>query len=104
VVTGYTVKIKLHDSASGSKRGKPAGVSGASVFSYAGATAPADISAWKFEGNTSKTAVEVAFPNTTAAGATVWLTAFWFNPRKQSGPACSPVNTNLQGGSVSLAA
>ena len=104
VVSGFAVNVKLHDSASGSKRGKPAGVSGASIFSYVGAVPPADISAWKFEGNTSKTAVQVQFPNTTAAGATVWLTAFWFNPRKQSGPACAPVSTNVQGGSVSLAA
>jgi hypothetical protein len=104
VVTGYTVKIKLHDSASGSKRGKPAGVSGASVFSFAGATPPADISAWKFEGNTTKTTVDVAFATTLAGGSQVWLTAFWFNAKSQSGPACSPVNTYLQGGSVSMAA
>ena len=30
--------------------------------------------------------------------------AFWFNGRKQSGPACAPVSTNLPGGSVSMAA
>lgn len=104
VVSGFTVNIKLHDSTSGSKRGKPAGVSGASVFTYAGATPPADISAWKFEGNTSKTAMAVGFANTLAPGAQVWLTAFWFNAKKQSGPACSPVSTYLQGGSVSMAA
>jgi hypothetical protein len=34
----------------------------------------------------------------------VWLTAFWFNGRKQSGPACAPVGTNLPGGSVALGA
>ena len=104
VVSGYAVKVRLHDSTSGSKRGKPAGVSGASVFSHVGPTAPSDLSVWKFEGNTSKTAVELLFPNTTAAGATVWLTAFWFNPRKQSGPPCAPLSTNLQGGRVSMAA
>ncbi len=99
---GFAAKLdnRLHHAASG---GKPAGVSGASIFSYVEATAPSDISAWKFEGNTGKTAV-VVFPNTTAAGATVWLTAFWFNPRKQSGPACTPVSTNVQRGSVSMAA
>ena len=36
VVSGFAVNVKLHDSASGSKRGKPAGVSGASIFSYVG--------------------------------------------------------------------
>jgi hypothetical protein len=104
-VSGWTVTVRLHDSTSGSKRGKPPGVIGASVFSYTGATPPTDISAWKFEGNAGKvTKIEVAFANTLAAGAQVWLTAFWFNGRKQSGPACSPVSTNLQGGSVSMAA
>jgi hypothetical protein len=104
-VSGYTVTIRLHDSTSGSRRGKPAGVSGASVFSYVGATASPDISAWKFEGNTGVTnKITVAFPTTLAAGAQVWLTAFWFNERKQSGPACDPVGTNLQGGGVAMAA
>jgi hypothetical protein len=69
-----------------------------------GATAAADISAWKFEGNTGRTNVEVVFPSTVAAGAVVWLTAFWFNGRKQSGPACAPVSTNVQGVWVSMAA
>jgi hypothetical protein len=103
-VSGWTVNIKLHDSSSGSGRGKPAGVSGASVFSYVGATPPNDMGSWKFEGNTGRTVLEVAFDTTNAPGTKVWLTAFWFNGRKQSGPACSPVSTNLQGGSVSMAA
>ncbi len=43
------------------------------------------------------------FPSTVAAGATVWLTAFWFNPRKESGIACDPISANLPG-AVSIAA
>ena len=35
-VSGWTVKVKLHDATSGSKRGKPPGVTGATVFSYVG--------------------------------------------------------------------
>jgi hypothetical protein len=103
-VSAWTVKIKLHDTASSAKRGKPPGVTGASIFSFVGAEAPADIGSWQFEGNTGKTKGTVTFPNTLAAGAQVWITAFWFNGRKQSGPACAPVPTNLQGGGVSLAA
>lgn len=103
-VSGWTVKIKLHDTASSARRGKPPGVTGASIFSFVGAEAPADIGSWQFEGNTGKTSGTVTFPNTLAAGAQVWITAFWFNGRKQSGPACAPVPTNLQGGGVSLAA
>ena len=103
-VAGWTVKVKLHDTASGKKRGKPPGVSGASVFSFVGPAAPTNISAWTFQGSTGRTSIDVEFANTLAAGTTVWLTAFWFNGRKQSGPACSPVSTNLPGGSVSMAA
>ena len=101
---GRTVGIRLIDPTNPTRRGKPPGVFGASVFSYVGATAPADLSAWKFEGSTGRTTVNVEFPSTVAAGATVWLTAFWFNPRKESGPACDPVSANLPGGSVSMAA
>lgn len=103
-VNAWTVKIKLHDATSGSKRGKPPGVSGASVFTYVGATPPADLASWQFEGNTGRVNFDVLFPNTIAPGVKVWLTAFWFNGRKQAGPTCSPISTNLPGGSVSMAA
>ena len=103
-VNAWTVKIRLKDAASGSRRGKPPGVSGASVFSYVGPAVPTDISAWKFEGNVGRTTVDVVFNESLASGTRVWLTAFWFNGRKQSGPACPPVGTHLQGGGVQLAA
>jgi hypothetical protein len=103
-VFGRTARIRLIDAANPTRRGKPLGVIGASVFSHVGATPPAELSAWKFEGNTGRTTVDVVFPSSVASGATVWLTAFWFNPRKQSGPACDPVSANLPGGSVSQAA
>jgi hypothetical protein len=105
-VNAWTVKIRLHDTASSAKRGKPPGVIGAAIFTYAGAatTPPADIGSWQFEGNTGRTILDVSFPNSLAPGAKVWLTAFWFNGRKQSGPTTTPVSTNLPGGSVSMAA
>jgi hypothetical protein len=103
-VRGRVVSIKLSDTASSAKRGKPPGVSGASVFSFIGATAPDDLSLWKFEGNIGRATVDVSFPAGTAGGAQVWLTAFWFNGRKQSGLAADPVTTYLQSGGVSLAA
>jgi hypothetical protein len=33
-------------------------------------------------------------------GAAVWFVAFFFNNRKQSGPACMPVGATLGSGSV----
>ena len=101
---GRTVRIRLIDVAQPTRLGKPAGVSGASVFSFVGANPPAELSGWKFEGNTGRTTIDVLFPTSVASGATVWFTAFWFNPRKQQGPACDPVSANLPGGSVSTIA
>jgi len=101
---GRTLRVRLFDAASPTRRGKPAGVSGAAIFSFVGASAPAALSDWTFEGNTGRTTVEIAFPPTVVNGATVWVTAFWFNPRKQAGPAADPVSANLPGGSVSAAA
>jgi len=102
-VVGRTVKIRVHNDAS-SKRARPAGVTGTTVFSYVGATPPADITAWVFQGSNSRTVVDVAFDSTVAPGSAVWLTAFWYNGKGQAGPACAPVSTYLAGGSVSMAA
>jgi hypothetical protein len=102
--SGRTLRVRLFDPATPTRRAKPFGVNGASVFSFVGLTPPVDITAWKFEGNTAKTTVNVTFPDTVANWSTVWLTAFWFNPRKQSGPATDPVSFALPGGGVSMAA
>lgn len=102
-VTGRSVKIRLHNS-DNTKRGKPAGVAGASVFSFIGEVPPSDTAAWKFEGNTTRTVVDVVFDPATQPGAKVWLTAFWFNPRAQSGPAANPVTTNVQFGTQTAGA
>ena len=97
-VSGRTVKIRLHDAASTIKRGRPPGVAGASVFSYVGLAAPTDAAQWKYEGNATRTKLNVSFPDTVASGAAVWLTAWWYNPRAQRGPGCAAVGTNIQGG------
>jgi hypothetical protein len=102
-VVGRTVKIRVHNSAT-TKRARPAGVTGTTIFSYVGATPPNDVTAWTFQGNTSKTVVDIAFGNTLAAGSQVWLCAFWYNGKGQSGPACTPVTTYLAGGNVSAMA
>jgi len=94
---GRTLNLKLHPINSSSK-GKPKGVQGATVFSFVGATPPAELSEWKFEGNTTRTHFEVEFLPSVAAGSQVWLTAFWTNPRGQSGPACVPISAYLAGG------
>ena len=102
MASAWTVKIKLRRL--GATAGKPAGVTGASLFSYVGATPPTDLAAWKFEMNTGRNGVELQFPSALPPGTRVWLIAFWFNARHQSGPVCPPVSANLPGGGVTLAA
>ena len=98
-VTGWKVSIKLK-SANGSHRGRPPLCSQAVVFSYTGATPPADITKWVYQGQTSKLVVDVQFSSTLASGTTVWLSAQWLNAKGESGPATFPVSTVLQGGNV----
>ncbi len=99
-----TVRIKLGDRQNPETRGKPAGAAGAAIFSFVGEEPPAGIDGWKFEGNITRTQFDVVFPDTVPSGATVWLTAFWFNPRHESSVATPPVSTNLPGGGVSAIA
>jgi hypothetical protein len=103
-VNGWTVLARIGENTSSNRRGRPAGTSGTAVFSYVGPTAPSNISDWKFEGNTGKSEFTISFDSSLPAGTRVFLTAFYFNGRKQSGPLCPPVGLNLQGGSVSRAA
>jgi hypothetical protein len=91
-VTGNIVKVRLHGATMA--RGKPAGVLGASLFTHVGTTPPENIEHWVFQGNTTRTKVELAFAPS-GSGQTVWITAFWYNRKGQSGPACEPMSVNL---------
>lgn len=104
-VVGRIVKLRFIDPQNPSHRGRPAGVHSTSVFSFVGAEAPADPSAFKFEGTVNGMETQVEFPTSVAPGAKVWFTAFFSNPRSESGLACAPVSTNLQfGGNMPVAA
>ena len=101
--SGRTVRMRLQDAASPTRRGRPEFTAGAAVFSFVGDVPPADLADWKFEGNTTRTTVDVAFPATVPNWSKVWLRARWFSPRLQDGPASAPVETALPGG-ISMAA
>ena len=104
-VDGRLVKVRLSDPANPTRGRIPGGVNGAIVMSHVGPTAPSDPSAYRMEGPTSRTSVDILFPESVAPGTQVWLTAVWFNERKQMGPACSPVGTHINyGGSMPMAA
>jgi len=92
---GRLVTVEL--SQTKAKRGKPTKVAGAIVFTYVGATAPQGVDGWKFATATTRTTIELPF-GPSAAGDTIWITAFWNNSRDESGPAAIPVSVNLPAG------
>ena len=99
---GRSLKLKLHGTGT-ALRGKPAGCAGAAIYSFMGLTPPANLADWKSEGSATRTIFTIVFPPTAPAGSQVWLSAAWFNPRNQTGPACTPVEAWIAGG-VSAAA
>jgi hypothetical protein len=82
---GRSITVRLRDLENPDRRGKPDGVVGATVLYHVSNTLPPnDPAAWTFAMNTSKTQFEFDVPASVPGGSTVWLTAFWFNNRKQS--------------------
>lgn len=102
-VRGNTVSLRLREGGDSTRRGKPVGVSGAALYSFVGTVPPTDERGWTFEALTSRVKADITFPAGIPPGSQVWFTAFWFNQRKQRGPAATKVTTNLQGG-VAMAA
>jgi hypothetical protein len=96
-VKNQRITLVMHNAESTS-RAKPAGVAGATLFSYVGETTPAELSDWTFEGNVTRTLVELDMPATVPNGSKVWVTAFWFNTKGESGPATPPIYAYLGGG------
>ena len=87
---GSQVHLRLTRGPCG-RSSKPAGVQGASVFSYVGDEPPNEVGRWTFEGNTSRTICAVDVTCSTDRVVKAWLTACWYNPRGESGPAAKPV-------------
>lgn len=86
---GRVVRIRLRDQDSPDRRGKPEKTQGATILFHVGEDAPAEGATWVFLMNTSKTLLEVEIPGSVAAGSKVWITAFWFNAKKQTSPAAT---------------
>ena len=108
-VSGRSITINLRERLSdgnpSERRGKPAGVKGAGLFYATGDTPPVSAEGWTFRGNASTTTTIIEIPGSVPAGANVWLTAQWFNPRLQTGPACPAVLTSVtNAGDLAMAA
>lgn len=99
-VAGRRVSLRLIDASQPTRRGKPAGVDGATILSFVGDAPPENLEDWFLQGSTGRMTIDVQFPTTVAAFAKVWFTAYYFNPRKESGVACAPTSTYLAAGSL----
>jgi hypothetical protein len=99
-IDGAVVTFAIRDPNNPDRKAKPDGVTGITYFSYVGQTPPSSASAFKFEGNTGQTTVRIDFGSSVATGARVWLSASYFNNRKQSGPASSPIGAIIGAGST----
>src|SRR5690606_17532262 len=92
----HRVAIRLIDRATG-RRGRPADVAGATVFSYVGEKPNADtLRGWDFETSTARTKLILHLDPALPPGTKVWLRAFWTNRRCERGPLCNPVATRVQ--------
>jgi len=104
-VNGRIVSLRFSDPTDPTRRGKPPAVHSISVFSFVGDEAPIETRLFKFEGTVNTMETNVEFPATVAPGAKVWFTAFFANPRSESGLACAPISAYLQfGGDMPVAA
>ena len=99
-VTGRTAHVRLGNSESGTRRGRPRRTKSACVYRYVGTTPPEGSDGWQFVTQAMRTRLAIALPAHVPAGARVWLTAAWTNPRGQSGPAATPVAFNVSDGVV----
>lgn len=93
-VWGRQISVKL-ESAVSEGRGLPPGVLGAQVYTFVGAEPATDTQVWFNQGLVTRTTFLIEFPTTVPAGAKVWITAAWTNPRGQMGVACTPVMTGI---------
>ena len=92
----HTVRLKIVNP-DGARR-RPAGTAGANVFYAVGPNVPASPADWAWSGFWTRGTHDVVFPLDTPAGATVWLSAAYANPRGENGPMADAVSTNLPGG------
>lgn len=98
-VDGSVVTLLASDPTElGSKR-LPAHVSGIAILSHAGEHPPASPNDFRFEAASGRTTVRLQMPLNVPPGGAVYYTCFYFNHRKEAGPACAPVRATVGAGS-----
>lgn len=93
-VWGRQITIRL-ESADIEGRGLAPGILGAQVYTFVGDEPASDTQVWVNQGLCTRTNVVIQLADETPAGAKVWITAAWVNPRGMAGVACTPVMTGV---------
>jgi hypothetical protein len=93
-VWGHQFTCRL-ESADVEGRGLPPGVLGAQVYTFVGDEPASDTQVWVNQGLVTRTNFVIQLADETPAGAKVWITAAWVNPRGQAGVACTPVMSGV---------
>lgn len=96
-VSGRTITVELRQMAD--RRGKPAGVAGATLFTHVGPDAPTSMGQWQFAATVTRPTVDLPF-GPSGTGDTVWITAFWTNAKAEAGPSAPATSVNLPAGGV----
>jgi hypothetical protein len=90
-VNGRLVSVRAQDAQVPTSRRRAAGTIGLMIFSHVGATAPDDVNLYKAEGLSGSVSFDVLFPDEVQPGSQVFITACWFNDRKETSPAAAAV-------------
>lgn len=91
-VDGRLLKLKLREPGS-DRRGKPATVGSARLYTYVGEEEPTTLEGFRFHGSTGRTDTQVVLPASVLPGSKVWVSACWVNTAGKPGPASIPVMT-----------
>ncbi|HEV7300946.1 MAG TPA: hypothetical protein VGN72_16380 [Tepidisphaeraceae bacterium] len=91
-VDGRTVTLGIRKEGT---REEVANADSCMIFIHMGEQPPQELSEFTFAASASRATVDVTFPADAQSFATVWLVGFFVSGRKENGPACEPISTNL---------
>ena len=97
-----TVAIKMRRE--DGRRGKAPGCIGMNVYYAVGEIVPTTIGGWTHVGQCTRTDYAITLPDDVPAGATVWVTANYYNGKGETGPLADAISTNLPGGQARVGA
>jgi len=95
-VEGRLFNLELREVGS-ERRGKPAGVKCAWIYTYVGEDLPT-FEQMTFRGSTGKTDTKIVLPADTPVGSKVWISACWVNTAEKPGAVSLPIFTSTNYG------